>query len=179
MENACIKENICMEWEGTVMTDKGVVVLQNCVDLPKVKPGSYSDMCLPPHAGNNVTNIKVEELLDIKEEEDSIHVPSSVIKDEHKVSCIIVYLLLNHFINIENWILSFSFPFVCQHETNPHWRMDYKVSFPECLNAHVEYQLQFVSSLIVPSQCIICLLGLPSQFCTVCYLSEKLNLFTK
>jgi hypothetical protein len=99
MENACIKENMYMEWEGTVVTDKGVVVLQNCVDLPKVKPGSYSDTCLPPHIGNNVTSIKVEELLDIKEEEeeDSVHVPSSVIKDEHKVSCIIVYLLLNPF----------------------------------------------------------------------------------
>jgi hypothetical protein len=68
------------------VTDKGVVVLQNCLDLPEVMPGSYNDSCLSSHNGNDV-----EEVLDIKEEDDdSVPVSSPVIKDEYEVRCMVV-----------------------------------------------------------------------------------------
>jgi hypothetical protein len=80
------------------MNDKGVVVLQSCVDLPEVMPGSYSDTCKSSHDGNDAISIKAEEVLDIKEEEkDSVPVSSPVIKDEHEVRCVVVSLLLNAF----------------------------------------------------------------------------------
>jgi hypothetical protein len=65
--------------------DKGVVVLQNCMDLLKDVPGSYSDTCLTPHDGNQVIDIKVEEIIDIKEE-NPLSMTFPVIKAEHEVS---------------------------------------------------------------------------------------------
>jgi hypothetical protein len=128
MENVILKENVYIELRGTAVTDKGVVVLQKCLDLPEVMPGSYSDTCLSSHDGNDVVSIKVEEVLHIKEEENSVPVSSPVIKDEHEVRCMVVSLL-NHFTDIENWLLSFSLPFVYQHETNPHWPLVMKCPF--------------------------------------------------
>jgi hypothetical protein len=49
------------------MIDKVIVVLQNCIDSLKVELGSYSETC---NDGNQFIDIKVEEVTDIKVEED-------------------------------------------------------------------------------------------------------------
>jgi hypothetical protein len=69
------------------MIDKGMVVLQNCIDLQKVIPDSYSETCLTsPHDGSQVINIKVEDVTDIQDEEDPLQVTFPEIKAEHEVS---------------------------------------------------------------------------------------------
>jgi hypothetical protein len=40
-----------------------------------------------PHDGNQVAGIKVEEVTDIKKEEDAASITSAVIETEHGVSC--------------------------------------------------------------------------------------------
>jgi hypothetical protein len=79
-----------------VVTDKVMVVSQNCMDLARVMPGSCSGTFITPHSGNEVINIKVE-VTDRQEEEDSVRVTVPVIKDEHEVSCMAVYPLLSPF----------------------------------------------------------------------------------
>jgi len=59
-----------------------VVVLQNCVNLLEVVPGSYNEPCLE---GNQFMHIEVEEVADIieeREEED----PLAVIKSDNGVT---------------------------------------------------------------------------------------------
>jgi hypothetical protein len=73
------------------MIDMVFVVLQNCMDLLKVEPGSDSETC---HDGNQVIDIKVEEVTDIQEEEDPLRRTFTVIKTEHEVSCISVYIVI-------------------------------------------------------------------------------------
>jgi hypothetical protein len=53
--------------------------LQSCTDLLKVELGSCND-------GNEVINIKVEEVIDTEEEEDPLLIRFPVIKAEHEVS---------------------------------------------------------------------------------------------
>lgn len=76
------------------MVDKDMLVLQNCMALVKVEPGSYSEACLTSsHDGNSVITIKVEDATDtLEEEEDDDSVPETfpVIKTEHEVSYISV-----------------------------------------------------------------------------------------
>ena len=44
------------------MIDSDVLLLQNCMDLLKVEPGSCSEACLTSsHDENRVTDVKVEE----------------------------------------------------------------------------------------------------------------------
>jgi hypothetical protein len=70
--------------------DKGMVVLQNYMDLQKDVPGLCSEMCLSSsHDENQVINIKVE-ATDIQEDEHPMLITFPVIKAEHKVSCISV-----------------------------------------------------------------------------------------
>jgi hypothetical protein len=53
------------------------------MDLPKGEPPSCSEICsVPPYDG------KVEEVTDVKEEEDPASITSPVIKTEHGVSCL-------------------------------------------------------------------------------------------
>jgi hypothetical protein len=71
------------------MTDKGILVLQNCMDLDKCAPGPCGETY--PTAANDATvtmNIKVEEVSDI-EVEDECPVPMTFvgIKAEHEVRC--------------------------------------------------------------------------------------------
>jgi hypothetical protein len=63
----------------------GIVVLQNCMDLLKVEPGSYSETCLvSSHDGN-------QEVTSLQEEDPLLMFP--VIKAEHQVSCVHVFFL--------------------------------------------------------------------------------------
>jgi hypothetical protein len=49
------------------------------MDLPKGKPPSGSKMCsVPPYDGNQVAGVKVEEVMDVKEEEDPASITSLV-----------------------------------------------------------------------------------------------------
>jgi hypothetical protein len=64
-----------------------MVVLQNCIDLQKVVPGSHNETSLAfSYDGNQVIDIKVEGVTGIQEEEDPLRITSPVIKAEHEVS---------------------------------------------------------------------------------------------
>jgi hypothetical protein len=66
-----------------------IIILQNCMDLLKVVPGSYSETCpTSSHDGNQVVNIKYEVTDVQEEEEDPLLITSSGIRDEHTVSSI-------------------------------------------------------------------------------------------
>jgi hypothetical protein len=75
------------------MIENAVVVLQNCINLLEVVPGSYSETCLTSHDDNQVIDIKVENVADMQEEEDPLLITSPVIKTEHEVSCMSVYIV--------------------------------------------------------------------------------------
>jgi hypothetical protein len=65
------------------------LILQNCTDLLKVELGSCSEACLTScHDGNEVIDIKVEEVVDREEEEDPLLITFPVIKAEHEVSSV-------------------------------------------------------------------------------------------
>jgi hypothetical protein len=66
---------------------KIIVILQNCINLLEVVPGSCSETC---YDRNQVINIKVEEVADVQEEEVAEPITFPVIKAEHEVSCICV-----------------------------------------------------------------------------------------
>jgi len=75
----------------------GMVVLQNCMDILKSEPGPCSGTCqMSSDNGNEVTGIKVEEVTDMKEEEDPWPATSTGIGTEPAVSffCVYVYPLL-------------------------------------------------------------------------------------
>jgi hypothetical protein len=79
-----------------------MVVLQNCINLPKVVPSSYSETSLTSsHDDNQVIDIKAEDVTDIQEEEeeDPLLITSPVIKAENEVSCMSVYIV-RHFSEI-------------------------------------------------------------------------------
>lgn len=57
------------------------------MDLPKGEPPSCSQIrSVPPYDGNRVAGVKVEEVADVKEEEDPASITSPLIKTEHGVS---------------------------------------------------------------------------------------------
>jgi hypothetical protein len=62
------------------MIGLGIVVLQNCMDLLKVEPGSYSETCLIS------SNDGSQEVTSIQQEDPLLMFP--VIKAEHRVSCV-------------------------------------------------------------------------------------------
>ena len=69
----------------------GMVVLQNCMDTLKSEPGQCTGTGLmSSDEGNQVVVIKVEEVMDIKAEEDPEPPTSPVIKTEPAVSCLCV-----------------------------------------------------------------------------------------
>jgi hypothetical protein len=75
-----------------------MVVLQNCIDLLKVVPGSYSEVYLSSsHDGNQVVNIKVEDFAGVEEEEDPLLIEFPVIKPEHEVSYMFLWTFLGTF----------------------------------------------------------------------------------
>jgi hypothetical protein len=64
-----------------------MVVLQNCVDLRNHDPGLRSETCHTSSGGcNQVTGIKVDEVISIKEEEGPEPISFPETKTEHKVS---------------------------------------------------------------------------------------------
>jgi hypothetical protein len=68
------------------MTDKGMLVLQDCAHSQEDVPGSCTDTCpTSSHDANQAINIKVEEILDKEEEEDPLPIFPGV-KAEHAVS---------------------------------------------------------------------------------------------
>jgi hypothetical protein len=72
-----------------------MVVLQNYMNLLKVEPGSDSETC---HDGNQVIDVKVEEVMDIQEEEDPVLITFPAIKAEHEVSFMPWCTLLGSFL---------------------------------------------------------------------------------
>jgi hypothetical protein len=69
----------------------GIVILQNCLDLLKAEPGSYSETCVTSYDGNQVVGMNTEEVKKVQEDEDPL-LMSQVIKVENEVSrvCICV-----------------------------------------------------------------------------------------
>ena len=66
----------------------GMMGLQNCMDIMKSEPGPCTGTGLmSSDDGNEVVGIKVEEVADIKVEEDPEPATSSLIKTEPAVSC--------------------------------------------------------------------------------------------
>ena len=71
---------------------EGVVVLQNCLDILKSEPGSIIDTCqVSCDDGNQIVGIKVEDVTDVKEEEDPWPATSTAITTEPAVSRMCVY----------------------------------------------------------------------------------------
>lgn len=63
------------------------MVLQNCVDVLKVVPGSCGETGATfSDDGGGVINVKVEEGTDIQEVADPVPMSCSLIKGEHEVS---------------------------------------------------------------------------------------------
>jgi hypothetical protein len=81
------------------MADRGIVVLQNCIDLEKHVPGPCSETYPASSCdANQAMNIKVEEISDIEaEEEDPLPMTFIGIKAEHEVSCLSVCPLFGKF----------------------------------------------------------------------------------
>jgi hypothetical protein len=80
---------------NAAMIDKGMVVLQNCLDSQKDVVASQSEACgSSSHSGAHAVNIKVEDFSDIEDRE--VPVPMTVvgIKAEHEVSCMSLCPLL-------------------------------------------------------------------------------------
>jgi hypothetical protein len=71
------------------MTDMGPVVLQNCIDLEKDPLGLCSETCpSSSHDADQDMNMKVKEVSDLEEEEDSVPITFPGIKAEREVSYI-------------------------------------------------------------------------------------------
>jgi hypothetical protein len=73
----------------------------------KVEPGSDSETC---HVGNQVIDIKIEEVTDIKVEVDPVLITFPVIKAEDEVSCTSAYSV-NHI----SQICTTSYCLSCHH----------------------------------------------------------------
>jgi hypothetical protein len=67
--------------------DKCMVVLQNYMDLQKVVPGSDSETC---HDGNEVIDIKTENVTDVQEDKHSLLIRFPIIKTEQEV-CVCIH----------------------------------------------------------------------------------------
>jgi hypothetical protein len=74
---------------NTAKIDYGIMVLQNCLDLPKVEPGSYSETCLTSSDDERqILGMNVKEVTNVQEEEDPLLISHPVMKAEHEVSCV-------------------------------------------------------------------------------------------
>jgi hypothetical protein len=81
------------------MINKGTVVLHSCVDLQRVVPAPYSEMCVTSFQDvSEVMAIKVEEVTEVKEEqEDPLTITCPALDVEQEVSCVSVCTLLHTF----------------------------------------------------------------------------------
>jgi hypothetical protein len=76
---------------STTKIDYGILVLQTCMDLLKVEPGSYSETCLTSsHDGSQVLSMNVEKVTNVQEEDDPLLISLPVIKTEHEVRCLCI-----------------------------------------------------------------------------------------
>jgi hypothetical protein len=70
-----------------VLTDKGMMILQNRLDSQKDVPGSHSEACASSSlSGVQALKIKVEELSDVEDGEDPVPMTVVGIKTEYEVS---------------------------------------------------------------------------------------------
>jgi hypothetical protein len=75
------------------MADKGMLVLQDCMDLERCVPGPHSETYpTSSHDADQAMNIEVEDVSDIQreEEEDPVPISYEAIKAEREVSCVSV-----------------------------------------------------------------------------------------
>jgi hypothetical protein len=66
----------------SISCNESVVVLQNSMDLLNAVPGSDTEMC---YDGNQVIDIKAEDVTDIQEDEHPVQIACPVIKTEQEV----------------------------------------------------------------------------------------------
>jgi hypothetical protein len=72
----------------TAITDKGMVVLQNCLDSQEEVPGLHSEACSSLSLnGVQAVDIKFQEFLDIEDSEDPVPMTVIGLKAECEVSC--------------------------------------------------------------------------------------------
>jgi hypothetical protein len=85
------------------LIDKVVLLLQNCINVLKVVPGSYNETYLiSSQDGNQVMNIKAD-VTDYPEEgEDPVLTAVPLIKSEHEVSCTSVCSLVSKVKNVSD-----------------------------------------------------------------------------
>jgi len=89
----------------------GMVVLQNSMDTLKSEPGPCTGTALmSSDDGNQVVVIKVEEITDIKAEEDPEPTASPIIKTEPAVSCLCVHVCVcvecySHCTDIQSYLI--------------------------------------------------------------------------
>jgi hypothetical protein len=75
---------------STAKAEYGIVVLQNCMNLLKVEPGSYTETFLTSsYDGSQILNMNTEEVTNVQEE-DPLLVSLPVIKTEHGVRCLCI-----------------------------------------------------------------------------------------
>jgi hypothetical protein len=79
------------------MTDMGMVVLQNCMDMERCVPGPHNETypTSSHDADQAISSIKVEDVQE--EKEDPVPVSCEAIKAELEVSCVSVCPLLGRF----------------------------------------------------------------------------------
>jgi hypothetical protein len=91
--------------ESTAIIDKGVMVLQMCMDFLKVEPGLSSETCPTSYDENQIIDIKIEEdpepvtfpAIEVEQEEVSyIYVCVSILMLISQVSRIISFLNFVH-----------------------------------------------------------------------------------
>jgi hypothetical protein len=69
------------------MIDKGIMHLQNCMDLQKDMQGSCSETCPTSHDADQIISIKVEDVSGTEQVENPVPFGYPGIKAEHDVSC--------------------------------------------------------------------------------------------
>jgi hypothetical protein len=70
------------------MTEKGMLVLQACMDSQKYGPGS----CPASYDADHSINVKVEDISDVEEEEDPLQISFPGREAEQAVSCFVSLL---------------------------------------------------------------------------------------
>jgi Fe-S-cluster-containing hydrogenase component 2 len=73
-----------------VVRKKILMIFQNCMDLEEALLGSCSETCPTSHDENQVSSMKAERILDIKEEDVPVPVTIEAVDAEYEVSCMSV-----------------------------------------------------------------------------------------
>lgn len=72
--------------ERVLSCDKAVVLLQNSMDFMKHEPDLYSESCPAVCDESQAMNVKVEDLVDVEEQEDRVPVGVASVNIEREVS---------------------------------------------------------------------------------------------